>query len=243
MSSKILALWSFIIVMLCGCIFLNKKIDFKAALDIMLIIGIISETLKICSYIVANEETLNGYLPKTDLPFHLCSIQIIFMLILKLSKNENLKNILCSFMVPTCLIGGFAALMLPTSSSLNMWVITCQYFVYHIGIMWFAIYLLQSNEFKLTVKGYITTLLMLFGIFFIAIYLNSWIYDGRGNTDINFMYVVSPPKSGLPFLNKDHGWLVYIIHYAFLAVFCITVTYIKPIIGWFKNKKNKQEEK
>ena len=55
----------------------------------MFTIGIISEIIKVVYYIVRNESTHGGYLPKTDLPFHLCSIQIIFLAILHYSKNEK----------------------------------------------------------------------------------------------------------------------------------------------------------
>lgn len=231
-----------------GCIF-GRKLSFNKALTILLIIGVASELIKVCSYIMANEETLNGYLPKTDLPFHLCSIQIILMIILKLTKNENLKHTIISFMIPTCLIGGFAALILATSSSLNMPVITVQYFMYHSAIIWFAIFNLLSDEFKLDIKGYINTILLLLAVFLIAIYLNSWIYDGRVDsngvvkTSINFMYVVAPPMDGLPFLTKKYGWLVYIVHYASLAIVCVTLCYLKPIINYFKNRKNNEEVK
>ncbi|MBQ9481167.1 MAG: hypothetical protein IJU84_03290, partial [Clostridia bacterium] len=36
--------------------------------------------------------------------------------------------------------------------------------------------------------------------------------------------------SGLPLLNKDHGWLVYIINYAWIAVTALTLCYIKPVV-------------
>ena len=42
-------------------------------------------------------------------------------------------------MVPSCLIGGAAALLIPTTSAMNYWIITFQYFIYHIMIIVFAI--------------------------------------------------------------------------------------------------------
>ena len=73
---------------------------------------------------------------------------------------------------------------------------------------------------------------------FVAVYVNSIVDDGSGK--INFMYVVSPPQSGLPFLNENHGWLVYIAHYACLVLFCVTTCYLKPIIEFFKTLKTKK---
>ena len=51
------------------------------------------------------------------------------------------------------------------------------------------------------------------------------------------MYVVGPPQKGLPFLNKDHGWLVYIVHYAFLVLVSVVLCYLKAILDTIKEKK------
>ena len=238
-SLHIICLLLSVATIILATIFL-RKIDIAKSIRIMLIIGIISEILKVGTYIIINEDTLNGYLPKTDLPFHLCSIQIIFLVILTLTKNESLKRLLFSFMIPTCLIGGFAALMIPTSSSLNVGVITVQYFMYHSAIMWFALKLLLSKEFTLTISDYFKSLIFLLAIGMIAIYINSILNDYVHN--INFMYVVNPPADNLPILNKNHGWLVYILSYGAIAVIAISVFYIKPFITYFKNKSNNKKE-
>lgn len=218
----------------CSLLLLKKR---KPTLDIavktLLTIGIITETLKVCAYIVKNEETYGGYLPKTDLPFHLCSIQLIIMTVIVLSKNERTKRALYSFMLPTCLIGGFAALLLPTSSALGMPVITVQYFLYHTSIIVFAIYLYMSDELRFEFRDYTSTCLILFASFLVAVYLNGWINDYEH--PVNFMYVVNPPVSGLPYLNKNHGWLIYIIRYAALAYFAVTACYIHPVAQKIKS--------
>ena len=71
---------------------LVQKVEFKKCCKILLYVGIVSEIIKIFYYIIANEEKYGGYLPKTDLPFHLCSIQIIFILIVNV-VNEIIKII------------------------------------------------------------------------------------------------------------------------------------------------------
>ena len=140
-----------LILMVLGFIF-TRKAKFKNIVSTMLIIGIVSETIKVIYYIVTNETDFGGYLPKTDLPFHLCSIQIIFVAILHYSKNEKLKRLLLSFMLPSCLLGGIAALLIATYSSRNgLWIITTQYFGYHVAISVFALYLLTNKEMKWTV--------------------------------------------------------------------------------------------
>lgn len=65
-------------------------------------------------------------------------------------------------------------------------------------------------------------------------------YVAKEYLPINFMHVVNPPQSGLQFLNKDHGCGFYIVHYAFTCVVAVTGVYIKPIIDWFKIRKQKE---
>ena len=220
-----------------GVLFARKWSIQKLA-KTMLGIGLVSEFIKIFSYIIANEATHGGILPKTDLPFHLCSIQLIFMAVLVFSGNQKLKELLISFMIPSCLFGGIAALLIATTSSLNGgWILSVQYFGYHVAISVFALTLLLGTEHKLTIKGYANCLKFLVGLFLFAVYINSVLYDGVSN--INFMYVASPPQSGLPFLTEKYGWVVYICHYCFTVVLCVTLCYIKPIVLAVKTRLRK----
>jgi len=216
---------------------LSKKVSFATACKIMLYVGIVSEVVKIFSYIIMNEDTHGGILPKTDLPFHLCSIQILFVAVLNFSKNEKLKRFLIAFMFPSCLIGGAAAILIATNSSLNAWVITFQYFLYHVAIIVLALKIATSKELKLNLSDYFNALKFVGLLMFFAIYINSILYDGESN--INFMYVASPPQSGLPFLTEKYGWFVYIVHYACLILFAISACYAKPIYTAIKGKFSK----
>ena len=217
----------------------SRKLKFEQITKIMLGVGIVSEIIKIFYYIIQNEDTHGGVLPKTDLPFHLCSIQIIFIVILNISKNEKLKEMLISFMMPSCLVGGLAALLIATDSSRNgMWIITLQYFIYHVAIMVYALYLATVSKYKPSLKGYFSCLKLLLVIMFFAIYINSILYDGVSN--INFMYIVGPPQDNLPYLNNNNGWLSYIIRYAVLVVGSVTLFYIKPIVLAVKEKLSKK---
>lgn len=243
-GTKHLIIVAISMLLIVGLTILSKKLSFEKLCKVLLYVGIVSETIKIFYYIHQNEATHGGVLPKTDLPFHLCSIQIIFILIINLSKNEKLKRFILSFMYPSCLIGGVAAIFIATSSSLNgMWILTAQYFLYHIAIVVFALNLAIRSEFKIQLSDYTNCLKFLLGIMFFAFYINSIVYDGVSN--INFMYVASPPQSGLPFLTEKYGWIVYISHYAFLVITCVTLCYIKPIVLAIKScfkKKTLTEE-
>ena len=225
---------------------LVQKVEFKKCCKILLYVGIVSEIVKIFYYIIANEEKYGGYLPKTDLPFHLCSIQIIFILLVNIVSSEKVKRFILSFMFPSCLIGGIAAILIATDSARNSPVITCQYYLYHIAIVVFAIKIFNNGEFKLEMKDFTNCLKFLLVIMFFAIYINSLSYTDAmietGKGQVNFMYVVSPPQPGLPFLNENHGWLVYICHYACLVIFAISGCYSKVLIDFFKNKFSKKTE-
>lgn len=250
------------ILLIVGLYILSRKLSIKTLSKIMLGVGLVSETVKVFSYIVMNENKVftklyvfddevkdyvlkevffNGVLPKTDLPFQLCSLQIIFILVAVLVKNEKVQRFIYGFMMPSCLFGGIAAILIATESSRNVWVITFQYFLYHIAIVVFALRLLTAKEMKWKVRDLLNAFIMLTGVIFFAIYINSMMFDGV--SDVNFMYVVKPPQKGLPYLNNDDGWLSYIIKYLILVVFCISITYIKPIveaiISACKKKKTK----
>jgi len=222
-----------------GGYFFVRKQSLSAVFKKMLLVGIVSELIKVFYYTVANEATHGGILPKTDLPFHLCSIQILFILVINISSNEKIKRFLYSFMIPSCLLGGIAALLLATSSSLNgMWILSVQYFGYHVAIIVLALKLMTSQEFSPVIGDYFNCLKFLLVLMFGAMYINSILYDGVSN--INFMYVASPPMSGLPFLNEDHGWLVYIAHYGCLVLFCVSACYAKVIFKALTKKKEEQ---
>ena len=143
-------------------------------------------------------------------------------------------------MVPGCLFGGIAAILIAASVSINgYYIITFQYFLYHVAIVVFAIYVLTSKEITLDIKDYFNCLKLLLVMMFFAIYINSVVSSDAVTT--NFMYVVSPPEEGLPFLNEDHGWLVYIAHYACTILICVSLCYIKPIVNALKKKFSAKE--
>ncbi len=226
------------IALIVGLLFFTRKWSLEKKGKAFFVLGICSEIVKIFFYIIKNEKELGGILPKTDLPFQLCSIQIIFILLVNFVKNEKIKRVILAFMMPSGLIGGAAAVIIPTSSSLNYWVITFQYYIYHAALIAFAISVLTDKERKLTIQDYYSSLLFILGLMFFAIYINSIVYDGV--TEVNFMYVVSPPMEGLPYLTEEHGWLVYILHYAVLVLASITACYAKPIYLAIKEKGTKR---
>ena len=51
------------------------------------------------------------------------------------------------------------------------------------------------------------------------------------------MYTAGPPQEGLPYLNLNQGWLMYIVKYAALALVLLALCYIKPIINKIRGKE------
>lgn len=224
------------IVLIGVLIFVFNKLTLEKTIKIMMCVGMCSEIIKVFYFIISNEDKMGGYLPKSDLPLHLCSMQIIFLLILNYSKNEKIKKVLLGFMMPSCLAGAFCALLLPTYSARNSLIITFQFFGYHSALVAFAITLFNPKKITFVFKDYLNCLKFLVVIGFLAIYINSILNDGTGN--VNFMYVVSPPEDNLPYLNKDQGWFVYFIRYSFLAFVLVSLCYIKQIISKIKQLFN-----
>ncbi|MBQ3041500.1 MAG: YwaF family protein [Clostridia bacterium] len=236
------------VLLIAGLYILSRRVSIKNLSKILLGVGLISEIVKIFAYIIMNENkeylpgvTFDGVLPKTDLPFQLCSIQILFILIVNLVRSEKVKRFIYSFMVPSCMVGGVAAILIATSSSRSNWVIACQYFLYHVAIVVFGLRLLTAKEMKWRIKDYRNALIMLTGVVFFSIYINSMLFDGV--SDINFMYVVHPPQKNLPYLHDNDGWLGYILRYLVLVVGVITATYSKAIVSSVIECKRKPKEK
>ena len=104
---------------------------------------------------------------------------------------------------------------------------------------------ITNRNFRQLIKSLIPNLNSPLLYIFIAIYINSITFTDlmieTGKGQVNFMYVVNPPQPGLPFLNENHGWLVYVCHYAFLVIFAVVGCYSKVLIDFFKNKFKKPD--
>ena len=71
-QTKHLVIIAVSLALIVGLFILSRKLNFSSICKITFYVGIVSETVKIFAYIIMNEDTHGGILPKTDLPFHLC---------------------------------------------------------------------------------------------------------------------------------------------------------------------------
>jgi hypothetical integral membrane protein (TIGR02206 family) len=197
----------------------------------------VSELSKIFTHIDdivdSDGNLVGGVLGAQYLPLHLCSILIFFILYLNICKNEARLEKIKSFIVPIALLGGTMALLIPTSGVNFLKPYAYQCFIYHAGIIWYALYLLVTKQVSLGLKSYINNMLSLTGIMFIMLWVNSalQVYD------TNFFFLVRPPMEGLPILNLDNGWFGYFIALVLVAFTLITLLHIPFIIAGQKKKK------
>ena len=136
-------------------------------------------------------------------------------------------------MIPTCAIGGTAALLIVTVPCVFTNVRTYQYFVYHISLIWFAVVAIKKSGLKLDVKAMLKMLVGIGAIVYVTFYINGFFQN------TNFLYLSEPPMDGLPILNMDNGWFVYFISYMVLALVLITLFYV-PFWIYYKVKKKSE---
>ncbi len=201
---------------------IKKKITLSLALTLLCIFCVTSEVVKIFCVLIREERVVEGkgvFIKETDLPFHLCSLQLFFSFIAKFTKNKKVRDFLLTFMMPTCVLGGVAALLIPTITCKFTNPRTYQYFLYHASIIWFAIVVIARFDVDLSFKGFIKTVAGLLTLVFITFYINGFFQN------TNFLYLSEPPLDGLPILNMDHGWFVYFLSYMALALVLILLFY------------------
>ena len=201
---------------------------------------IASEVVKLFCVLIQGERVNEHgtFIKETDLPFHLCSMQIFLALLGRFTEKESVKNFCATFMVPTAILGGIAAMMIPTISTQFTNPRSYQYFIYHAALVWFGIALIVLGKVKLDLKALGQTLVGLFGAVMIGLYINGW------TQCTNFLYLSAPPMDGLPVLNTDNGWFVYFLSYMGVAI-CIIALFFLPFIiyGKVKEKRAAAESK
>lgn len=242
------------------CILISKtEIKFKTIINIMLIAWICSETIKLVSnmsYLLSDGTVvkileydakegisiLSAYYPREALPFHLCSIQPLFILTVKLTKNEKIKDTLLKFIFPTATLGAAIAILVGSHGGDLTDPQTYEYFFFHAFLIVFAISIIIKKQITITLKSHLQTLLMILLMFVGSIWLNSILSDTGTSllsSYTNFFYSMRPPIDDmhLPLLNLDNGWFVYFFTIMGIGLTAITLLQIPFIIKSNKNNK------
>ena len=185
----------------------------------------------------AVDSEFGGFVLKQEnLPFHLCSIMIYFTVFLRFIKNEKIVAKIKSFMVPAMFIGAAMALLIPTSGTDPTDIRVWEYMVAHGVLVFYGLYLVAIEKVDLGLKAYFSNLQLLLATAIFAFMMNSILVDGNAN----FFFLRKPPMDGLPILNLDHDWFVYIISLSIVA--CVLILLIQlPFI--IKEQKAKKKDK
>ena len=215
---------------------LKFKFSFKTSALIMAAVSLVSEGSKILSHMefVNGENAADGMVVDPGaLPLHLCSLLIFVFFYLPFCKNEKHKSFLTSFMIPVGLIGSLLAILLATSGTDFATPEAYQCFVYHSVMVWFAIYLVATKQVELGARAWRNNLVTAGSLAIIMIWVNGALQE----YDTNFWFVVRPPVDGLPILNLDNGWYVYIATLLVCGFIGITAVHLPFMIKELKSKR------
>lgn len=224
--------------------YLNKrKPSLKEVLTVACWLSLLSEFVKTMSVLElipsSDGSSLHLYMKMQHLPFHLCSIQIIFIFITRFTQNEKVKEILLAFMYPACVLGGILAMLIPSIFSSGSVPVAeafskplaYQFFLFHVMLLVLGIYIVMSKEIKLTWKHYFTTLAIVFMMAFGSIYLNSIFaiptyVDGKlisVDYSTNFFFTQRTPI-GIDLVTKGQ-WYLYLLILVALAFIFVGILY------------------
>lgn len=222
-------------------ILINKKYKFslETNVTILVCVCIINEACKLCVNLIDTGVTTGlsagGYYDPRHLPLQLCSLQMFLFFALKFFvKKEETKEKILGFMVPSLMIGASISLFIPTDGTTFADIYVWRYFLYHAAIIAFGVYLVVFKQVKITGKVYLRNVVYLFIYFVICLWINGIL--NYANT--NFLFTRRPPMDGLPLLNLDHGYRVYLITLVSIALIVLALVHLPFIIvNRVKDKK------
>ena len=189
-----------------------------------------------------NGELLLPYLPTNHLPLHFCSIQILFIIYCRFTKNEGMRETILNLMYPTCTVGAFLALAMPSIFQTSIRVeqaftapIAYQFFLFHSMGFALGIIIFRSREVSFTPKTMLRTMLIVFVLGLFSIYVNSILavptyVDGKLiSVDFwtNFFFTIQNPL-GIK-LTAIWQWWLYLVIITVLSCLSVVICYI-PVL-------------
>lgn len=214
----------------------SRKLTLKQAGYIMSIICAASEISKIMTNMEKSSKG-GSYLDPLALPLHLCSLLLFAVLFITFGKDGPVKQMIINFTAVAGSLGSVCAILIPTNGTDFLDIPAYQCFVYHAGLLWFAIYLIISRRADLGLKAFGKNIVLLLSLVLALLYANSFL--SVYNT--NFMYLVRPPMKNLPYLNLDGGWYAYFLKLIALGLVIISLFHLPFIIA--ERRRAAKEEK
>ena len=162
----------------------KKRPSMTKVLNSALVVCFASEVLKIFSTIemvpTAGGEMLLPYLPLNHLPLHFCSIQILIIAYARFTKKPGNREMTLAFLYATGIIGALMALLMPSVFTTSITVdqaftspMAYQFFLYHTMLIALGVIIGMSDDVRWKKEHYRNTLLTVYGMAFVSIYLNS----------------------------------------------------------------------
>ena len=232
------------------------KAPLKDVLTACCIVCVASELIKIISCIEmvpsSDGTMIYPYLQMQHLPLHLCSIQIFTIFYCRFGKGtiaeSKIKQFFLTFMYPTCVLGAFFAILLPSIFSTTITVnqafthpIAYQLFIFHSVLMSLGLYIPMSGEVRFSWSTYKNTMIALLALTFFEIYINSifasptYVNGKLVSVDYvtNFFFLYRTPIGVA--LNTKLAWIIYVLILCALAFSLIALMYL-PL------KKERQQD-
>lgn len=245
---------------ICGCLLLAAVVWLRSRrppLDWVLSVAcvgcVLSEVTKVFSVIQlvpsSDGETWYPYLELQHLPLHLCSIQLVLIFYVRFAKKGRVRDAVLAFMYPTCMLGAFLALLMPSiyGSSIEAaqsftHPLAYQYFLYHTMLIVVGGYIALSGQVAIRAKHYFSTLALLGGLAFASLYFNAMFavptYENGVLVSVdyttNFMFTFQPPLAIT--LTELWQWQLYLAVIVLLAVVLLALCYL-PF--WRRERQDK----
>lgn len=232
----------------------KRKPPLKKVLSMACVVCILSEVVKTLSVLKmvpsTDGTTMHLYMEMQHLPLHLCSIQILFIFFARFGREGKAKETLLAFMYPSCILGAFFALMLPSIFSTSIDVteafthpMAYQFFLYHTMLVILGVYIAMSGEIHFTGKHYLSSMGILGVLAFVSLYINSiFATPTYVNGELvsveystNFFFTQRTPI-GIALTTKGE-WLLYMGIILTLAVLLVGLFYLPFILKERKAKK------
>lgn len=201
------------------------RLSSKKASVIFTVICVASEVTKDMVCMVPSN--YGGYvLDQDDIPFHLCSVVVFFMVGIVLTQNDKIRENLMYIVVVIGTVAPVFALVIATEGSDLTRIITYQYFIYHSALMWFSLHHIISGQVRIGKRSFKTS------ICFISIFVPFLLYINSALSvyGVNFGFVRQPPMEGLPILNLEHGWYAYFATLLIIAYGSIILVHVPYMI-------------
>ena len=232
----------------------RKRPALDRVLTTALIIAALSETAKMAGVIILvpsqNGELMLPYLPLNHLPLHFCSIQVLLIAAAKFMKNQKRRETLLAFMAPTCVLGGIAALLMPSIFTTTISaeqaftnVNSYQFFIFHTMIIALGLIIVKSGQINWSMRHFRKTTLLVYMMGILSIYLNSLLAsptyeDGKlVSVDFwtNFFFTYQNPL-GIR-ITQLWQWYLYLLIILLLTAALLYLFHL-PLI---KGKQKKEE--